>query len=354
MPRKARQMPHVTATIKDVARELGLSVATVSRALSRPELLRRETRERVIGVVERLGYRPNLLARGLRRGQTRAILIVVPTLSPFFLEIFAGAEQVTREAGFALLLGNGAGDPEREKACFDQVASGQADGIILLTGVLPAEYAQGKYPLPPLVTVLETLPRHASIPVIRTDHRSGATEATWHLIELGHRRIAHIAGRKRVPSSARRIEGYREALAAAGLVSAPELIHPGDFSMQSGAEGMEQLLQLEEPPTAVLCGNDEMAFGAIRTLHARGLSVPGDVSIVGFDDQNMAEFYSPPLTTVHIPRHELGRRAALELIERLEGRTVSPEIVLPTRLVIRGSTAAPRGASPQADRSRLR
>ncbi|MGH8260572.1 MAG: LacI family DNA-binding transcriptional regulator, partial [Steroidobacteraceae bacterium] len=296
MSRPARATQQLPTTIKDVARELGMSVATVSRALSRPELLRRETRERVMAVVERLGYRPNLLARGLRRGQTRAILLVAPTLSPFFLEIFAGAEEVTRQAGFALLLGNGNGDPEKEKACFDQVASGQADGIILLTGVVPADYAKGRYPLPPLVTVLERLPNR-SVPVIRTDHRAGAAEATRHLIELGHRRIAHIAGSRGAHSTAKRLEGYRDALQAGGIAAPHELVYPGDFFMQSGAAGMEHLMGLDEPPTAVLCGNDEMAFGAIRMLHKLGLSVPDDLSVVGFDDQNMAEFYNPPLTT---------------------------------------------------------
>ncbi|MGH8218296.1 MAG: LacI family DNA-binding transcriptional regulator [Steroidobacteraceae bacterium] len=355
MMRRARPATHMATTIKDVARELGISVATVSRALSRPELLRHETRERVMKAVERLGYRPNLLARGLRRGQTRAILVVVPTLSPFFLEIFAGAEEVTRQRGFALLLGNSNRDPEKEKDCFDQVASGQADGIILLTGLLPSDYAQGKSPLPPLVTVLERLPQAASVPVIRTDHRSGASEATRHLIELGHRRIAHIAGSKTVPSTTRRIEGYRDALQSAALPSPPELIYRGDYFMPSGAAGMERLMQLEEPPTAVLCGNDEMAFGAIRMLHKLGLTVPGDISIVGFDDQNMAEFYNPPLTTVHIPRYELGRRAAHELIEQLEGRGVADEVALPTRLIVRESTApprAPRRGTVRARRSR--
>jgi LacI family repressor for deo operon, udp, cdd, tsx, nupC, and nupG len=341
MKKRAREAERAATTIKDVARELGMSVATVSRALSRPELLRRDTCDRVMRVVERLGYRPNLLARGLRRGQTRAILLVVPTLSPFFLEIFAGAEEVTRQNGFALLLGSSNTDPEKEKACFDQVASGQADGIILLTGLVPTEYAHGKHPLPPLVTVLESLP-NPSVPVIRTDHRAGAAEATRHLIGLGHRRIAHIAGSKAAPSTARRIEGYRDALLAAELPTPAELIYPGDFFMQSGAAGMEKLLSLAAPPTAVLCGNDEMAFGAIRMLHKLGLTVPDDMSVVGFDDQNMAEFYNPPLTTVHIPRHELGRRAALELIEQLEGRDVEPEVVLPTRLIIRESTAPPR------------
>jgi len=341
--RISRSAP-AAATIKDVARELGISVATVSRALTRPELLRRETRERVMTVVDRLGYRPNALARGLRRGKTRAILLVVPTLSPFFLEIFAGAEEVTTAAEFSLLLGCSHGDAEREQACFDQVATGRADGIILLTGLVPAAYGPGKRPLPPMVTVLERLPDR-SLPVIRTDHHAGASEATRHLIELGHRRIAHIAGSRHAPSTARRLAGYRDALASSRLPAPPELLHQGDFSMQSGAAGMEQLLKLAEPPTAVLCGNDEMAFGAILALHKVGLSVPGDLSIVGFDDQNMAAYYNPPLTTVHIPRHELGRRAALELIDQLEGRAVAHEVVLPTRLIIRESTAPPRGRS---------
>jgi LacI family transcriptional regulator, repressor for deo operon, udp, cdd, tsx, nupC, and nupG len=346
MTKRSSPPPAATTTIKDVARELGMSIATVSRALSRPELLRRETRERVMSVVDRLGYRPNLLARGLRRGRTRAILLVVPTLSPFFLEMFAGAEEVTTEADFALLLGCSHGHPEREQACFDQVASGRADGIILATGLVPAEYAAGKHPLPPLITVLERLPNR-SLPVIRTDHRTGAAEATRHLVELGHRRIAHIAGSRHAPSTARRLAGYRDALEAAKLPAPPELVEPGDFTMQSGATGMEKLLRLEAPPTAVLCANDEMAFGAIRMLHKVGLTVPDDLSIVGFDDQNMAAFYNPPLTTVHIPRHELGRRAARELIEHLEQRNIAHEVVLPTRLIVRESTAPPARRRPR-------
>ncbi|HTY93364.1 MAG TPA: LacI family DNA-binding transcriptional regulator [Steroidobacteraceae bacterium] len=327
------------ATIRDVARELGISVATVSRALSRPELLRRETRERVLAAVEALGYRPNLLARGLRRGRTHAILAIVPNLSPFFLEILAGLEEVARDAGFAVLLGSSGGDRKREEACFDQVANVRADGVVLMTGSAPASYARGLRQLPPLVAVLEKLPGHR-VPVIRTDHRIGAMTATRHLIELGHRRIAHIAGVP-IPSTAQRLRGYREALAAAQLPDDARLVQTGNFTMPSGATAMQALLDLDSPPTAVLCGNDEMAFGAVQALHRRGLAVPRDVSIVGFDDLNMAAFYNPPLTTVRIPRHEIGRRAAAELIELLAGREVTREAVLPTRLVIRESTAPP-------------
>jgi len=343
------------ATIKDVARELGMSVATVSRALSRPQMLRPDTRERVMGVVERLGYRPNLMARGLRQGQSRAILFVAPNLSPFFLEIFAGAEAVSRDAQFALLFGNTASDVEWEQHYFDQVASGRADGIILLTGAAPRAYTSGERPLPPLVTVLERLPgASVSVPVVHTDHRAGATEAVRHLIGLGHRRIAHITGLRRVASTQRRLEGYRQALAAAGLKTTAELVKSGDFTMASGAAAMAQLMGLAHPPTAIFCDNDEMAYGAIRAAGKLGLSVPGDVSVVGFDDQNLAEFYNPPLTTVNIPRHELGRRAAQELIDQLAGRDVAREVVLPTRLVVRESTAPPPARSPAKPLHRAR
>ena len=340
-PRTGSRSSSGPATIKDVAKELGMSVATVSRALSQPHLLRQDTRERVLSVVERLGYRPNLLARSLRRGETRSILLVAPKLSLFFLEVFAGAEEAARAAGFAVLLGNSDGDPEREEAYFDQVSSGRADGIILLTGIAPSAYARGKRPLPALVTVLERLQGHDA-PVVRVDHRLGAAEATRHLIDLGHRRIAHICVSRNAASTAHRIAGYRDALTAAGISYQEELVQPGDFTMDSGVTAMASLLALENPPTAVFAGNDEMAFGAMTAIHKHGLSVPQDISMVGFDDQKTAAFYIPALTTVNIPRHALGRRAAQELIDRFGGRESADEIVLPTKLVVRESTAEPR------------
>jgi LacI family transcriptional regulator, repressor for deo operon, udp, cdd, tsx, nupC, and nupG len=248
---------------------------------------------------------------------------------------------VARAAEFAVLLSNSNGDPEREETCFDQVVRGRADGIILLTGVVPTAYAAGKRPWPPLVTVLEPI-AHPAAPVIRTDHRSGAAQATQHLLGLGHRRIAHIAGSERVASTAQRRDGFCAALTAAGVQLREALLYSGDFTMHSGAVGMRQLLALDEPPTAVLCANDEMAFGAIRTAREAGLRVPDDLSVVGFDDLNLAAFYNPPLTSVHIPRHELGRRAARALIDQLEGHHVPDEVVLGTRLMVRQSTAPVR------------
>jgi LacI family transcriptional regulator, repressor for deo operon, udp, cdd, tsx, nupC, and nupG len=329
------------ATIRDVASELGMSVATVSRALSQPELLRPETRERVLAVVAKLGYRPNMLARSLRRGQTHAIVLVVPKLSPFFLEIFAGAEEAAQTAGLAVLLGNSDGKPEREEAYFDQVMSGRADGIILLTGALPPAYADGKRAIPPMVAVLERLPAYDA-PVVRIDHRAASAEVTKHLIDLGHRRIAHITGSRAAASTEHRLAGYKDALSAAGIPFDEALVVQGLFSMQSGADAMEKLLALEDRPTGVFAGNDEMAFGAVKAARVHGLSVPEDLSMVGFDDQTTAAFYNPPLTTIHTPCREIGRQATQELIEQIAGREVTREVVLPTKLVVRDSTAAPR------------
>jgi LacI family repressor for deo operon, udp, cdd, tsx, nupC, and nupG len=336
-----------------VAKELGMSVATVSRALSQPELLRPETRERVLSVVAKLGYRPNVLARSLRRGQTHAIVLVVPKLSPFFLEIYAGAEDAAQTAGLAVLLGNTDGKPEREEAYFDQVMSGRADGIILVTGVLPLSYASGKRALPPIIAVLER-PQGHDAAFVRIDHRAASVEITRHLIELGHRRIAHITGSKNAASTEHRLNGYKDALAAARIPYDESLVAAGDFSMQSGADAMERLLALDDPPTAVFAGNDEMAFGAVKAARAHGLSVPEDLSMVGCDDQNTAAFYNPPLTTVHIPCREIGRRAAQGLIEQIAGREVAREIVLPTKLVVRDSAAAPRAVARKPKQARPR
>jgi LacI family repressor for deo operon, udp, cdd, tsx, nupC, and nupG len=342
--KRGKQVPGraaAPATIRDVASELGMSVATVSRALSQPELLRPETRDRVLSVVAKLGYRPNVLARSLRRGQTHAIVLVVPKLSPFFLEVYAVAEEAAQTAGLAVLLGNCDGKPEREEAYFDQVMSGRADGIILLTGALPPAYAQGKRALPPMVTVFERLAGHDA-PVVRIDHRAASAEVTKHLIDLGHRRIAHIAGSRAAGSTEHRLAGYKDALSAAGLPFDEALVVQGTFSMQSGADAMEKLLKLPAPPTGVFAGNDEMAFGAVKVAREHGLSVPEDLSVVGFDDQTTAAFYNPPLTTIHTPCRDIGRRATQELIELIAGREATREAVMPTNLVIRASTAAPR------------
>lgn len=333
-----KKPPHSPSS-KSVAAELGVSVATISRVLTRPDLVNRQTRDRVLRGIERLGYRPNLIARDLRRGETRTALVVVPKLSAFFLEILRGTEQAADELGFAVLMGNTKGDIRRTSTYFDQVASRRADGIILLTGVLPPGAETAK--LPPLVIAAESL-KDSNLPAVTLDHVGGAEEAVRHLIELGHRRIAHIAGPDHVLSSHARANGYRKALRAAHVVCDETLVQRGDFSVESGEKMLHVLMQQKTTPTAVFCANDEMALGVIRALKSLALSVPHDVSVVGFDDQEFAGLYDPPLSTVHIPRFDIGYQSMMMLRDIVTPQRSVRSTVLPTRLIIRATSAPPR------------
>jgi LacI family repressor for deo operon, udp, cdd, tsx, nupC, and nupG len=328
-----------STTITDVAAALGVSIATVSRAITKPELLSDETRARVLEGIERLGYQPNLLARDLRLRATRIAYVVVPSLSPFFLEVFRGVEKAARKTGYTVLMGHTGRDPAREQVYFDQVASRRADGIILVTSSRASAIVGRKSRMPPVVAALEQIDGRP-LPVVRVDHVAAAIEATNYLRELGHRRVAHISGPHSSPIAIHRIEGFQAAM---GADYHPDLCIQGAFTVQSGERAMAQLLAREVRPTAVFAANDEMAVGAMRAVRGAGLSVPDDISIIGFDDQRIAALYDPPLTTVHIPTAEIGYRSML-MLERLLGDSLTDQdIVLPTSIVVRGTTAPPRG-----------
>jgi LacI family repressor for deo operon, udp, cdd, tsx, nupC, and nupG len=326
---------------KSVAAALGVSVATISRVLTRPDLVNERTRERVLRGIERLGYRPNLAARDLRRGQTGTVLVVAPLLGTFFLDILHGVEKAADERGFSVLLANTRADLNREGAYFELVTSHRADGIILLTGTLPPAPRNSGGRLPPLVLAAEPL-LNSRLPAVTVDHVGGAEEAVRYLINLGHRRIAHIAGPDSVLSAGSRMNGYRKALRAARLPVEESLIQRGFFSVDSGTIAMHALLRQRQVPTAVFCANDLMAIGAIRALKSVGLRVPTDVSLVGFDDGQLAEIYDPPLTTVHIPRFDVGYQSMMILADLIAGKRPIRSINLPTRLIVRSTSATPQ------------
>lgn len=326
------------ATIKDVARELDLSVATVSRALTKPKLLRPETVARVRAAVERLGYRPNLTAQNLKRGTTGIVYVIVPSLSPFFLEIFRGAERAAQERGYSVMMGHTDRHPEREEEFFDQVACGRADGVLLVSTAEAEAIVKHKRRLPPTVVVLEAVDGQ-TFPTVRVDHKKAAFDATSYLIGLGHRRIAHITGPARSPMAIHRREGYLAALAASGLRAGEESCVPGEFTVASGESAMASLLSRPEPPTAVFAANDEMAIGAIRAIKAKGLRVPQDISVMGFDDQRIAMIYDPPLSTVRLPTFDLGYSGMVKLNCVLENEDYEMDVMLGTTLVERATTA---------------
>ncbi len=331
--------------IKDIAARLHVSPATVSRALSDSGLVAEPTLSRIREAARLLNYRPNVSARNLRTRRSMAVLMVVRDIgNPFYLEIMKGVEAAAREAGYAVLMGNTENDPDREIAYFDMLRDGHADGMILMTGKLPARLelpAQPPASLP--VVVASEIIEGAGFPHVQVDNVAAAEGAVRHLVELGHRRIAHITGPVPEVLSVHRRRGYRQAMRAAGLKIPPGYIQRGDFLLASGRACCRALLDLPAPPTAIFCANDEMAFGAIHELHQRGHDVPGGLSVVGFDDIYLSEAFYPPLTTVSQPRAEIGRTAMTTLLGVMSGKKPSrAPVILPTALKVRGTTAPPR------------
>ncbi|MCB1754071.1 MAG: LacI family DNA-binding transcriptional regulator [Gammaproteobacteria bacterium] len=329
--------------IKDIAEKAGVSAATVSRALGEEsELVAEPTRTLIRQVAQELNYRPNVSARNLRTRKSMSILMVVRDIgNPFYLEVLKGVEAVARKSGYSVLMGNTEDDPAREAEYFNMLSDGHADGMVLMTGKLPASSMAGfAYPEKlPIVVALEVI-ENSGFPHVQIDNISAARKAVQHLIELGHKRIAHISGPLSAVMSVHRREGYRQAMAAAGLAIPETYEQEGEFHLHSGRAACRALFELEQKPTAIFVANDEMAFGAINELRQSGYDVPGDVSVVGFDDLFLGEAFFPPLTTVSQPRDMIGQQAMSLLLDILAGKPGPRKpIVLETQLRLRGSTA---------------
>lgn len=328
-----------TPTIRIVAERAGVSVATVSRTLTDPDKVRPETRASVLRAVAELGFVPNAQARHFRRQASDTVILLVRDIgNAFYLDIYKGVEEAASAAGYKVLMGDARSDPARVARTIEMVRERHADGVILMTGSLPPDLPDER--LPPIVVALEYLPDRA-LPTIRIDNAAAAEEAVGHLIGLGHRRIAHISGPIPEVMSAARAEGWRRALRGADVDPDPRLEVWGDFSLQAGRRAIDELESRSVAFTAVFAANDEMAVGALNALKTRGLRVPEDVSVVGFDDTVFAAAADPPLTTIRQPKQEIGARAMALMIEQLAGDVPSTitEIV-PTQLVVRGSTGA--------------
>ncbi|GGO37263.1 LacI family transcriptional regulator [Gemmobacter aquaticus] len=332
-------MMHQRPRISDVARLAGVSTATVSRALSNPALVSEETRAAVDQAVQATGYRINHAARNLRHRRTGGIVALVPGLAnPFFSQILSGIASVLAPAGYNLLVA------DTRSAGADTLLSyaepSRADGLIVLDGTLPAAGLTRM----PVVLACEWVPGLIA-PRVKIDNREAAAMAVNHLADLGHRRIGHVAGPPGNVLTEARQAGWQEACIARGLTPDPALLYPGDFGLDSGQRAAR--LWLDQPkdsrPTAVFLASDEMACGFIGEVVRHGIRVPQDLSVVGFDDIELVAHIAPPLTTIRQPRNQLGRIAAERLLARLEGRVDDTDTVLPVELVLRGSTAPPRG-----------
>lgn len=332
------------SNIRTVARLAGVSVATVSRALAKPDLVSPRTRKKVLAAVDEAGYKPNLMAVQFRSRRTRNLVVLVPTIAnPFFSRVITGIQQRAREAGYQVLLCNTLGREDTERDYARMVQNFQADGVIQLRAFDPFAAGQGEESgsgeLPPLVNACEVM-SDCRYPSVQLDNRAAARAMTDHLVRLGHRRIGLIKGPQRSPLTRDRVAGYREALEAAGIDFEESLLCPGDFSLQSGHRAAGTLITRDNPPTAIFCENDEMAIGAIQRIKQAGLRVPEDISVAGFDDIAFASYSDPPLTTIAQPAEEFGATAAQLLIDLLEnGPGAEPaRVVLPYDLKVRDST----------------
>jgi LacI family transcriptional regulator len=331
-------------TLRDVAAAAGVHPATASRALNQQtrSLVNDETARRVVETAAVLGYRPNRLARGLKTSRSYTVGVVVPDLrNPLFPPIARGIEDRLEPAGYTTLIANTDNDPEREQLSFDAMRARQVDGFITATArnehpLLHELAANGR----PLVLVNRTT-ADASLPSVVPDDRDGMRQAVEHVVALGHRRIAHLAGPFSLSTGVHRHEGFVQAMETVGLELDPELVVMGSrYTEDEGERLCRGLLESGRSFTAVLAGNDLMALGCIDALRAAGIECPREVSVVGFNDMDFSNRFSPPLTTVRVAHHRLGVEAAGLLLERLaDPAAPARHVVLPVALVPRGSTA---------------
>jgi LacI family repressor for deo operon, udp, cdd, tsx, nupC, and nupG len=326
-------------TIIEVAKAAGVSTATVSRVLSHPARVTEQTRARVLAVVDRLGYTPNVAARALRTSKAAKILVTVPDISnPFFASVIRGAEEAARAADYAVVLGDTRHDPALENQYADMLGRREVDGLIFLGHRLPETLRglidnQGKFA--PIVNGCEYSPE-LGVPSVHIDNAAAGRDAMAHLIALKHVDIGIITGPLVSPISRDRLAGAREIAMGHGLDGRLHVAH-GDFSAQSGFDEAAALLAVGV--TALFCFSDEMAIGAIGAVRAAGLACPEDVSVVGFDDIAMARYCQPALTTVAQPHAAIGAGAVEMLVNILRGGSAdATHITLPHRLIVRAST----------------
>jgi len=337
--------PRTSVTIRDVARVAKVHPGTVSRALNEATraLVNPETAERVLRAADKLGYRPNRIARGLKTSRSHTIGVLIPDITnPLFPPILRGIEDRLDEAGYTSLIVNTDNDAERERVYVEAMRGRQVDGFISATARLDRELAELAGGGTPLVLVNRSL-EDASVPAVTVDDRHGATLAVEHVVALGHRQIGHVAGPQNLSTGHRRHLGFLQAMQDAGLEVPEALVSFGQFfTEEEGARAFRALLDAEPGVTAIVAANDLMAMGCYDVIEERGLRCPEDVSIVGFNDMPFVDKLRPPLTSVRVPQREIGKVAADLLLEQLsEGSSPANEILLEPTLVVRGSTGPP-------------
>jgi LacI family transcriptional regulator/LacI family repressor for deo operon, udp, cdd, tsx, nupC, and nupG len=341
-------------SIADIARAAGVSHSTVSRALRDSPLISVEMRDRIQRLAQEMGYTPNALAQSLQTRHSHTIGLVVTSIAdPFFTDVVKGVEEIARPARFSVFLSASYNEPEEEAAVIETFHRRRVDGIIVASLRISTQYAErlSRVKVPTVLINNEAPGDSQLLHWVMVDDRAGARLAVEHLLRLGHRAIGYLGVANRPRSNQQRLDGYHAALAAAGIapreswiaLPRPTESRPGGSAQWTDvAAGQALLPQLRAAGvTAVFCFNDMVAIGALLACNAQGLAVPAGLSIIGFDDIELARYVTPPLTTMHQPRVRLGNLAMQVLLDLLAGCPVQNHILLPT-LVERGSTAPPR------------
>ncbi len=347
----------MAVTIKDVAREARVSVGTASNALRGSPTVRDETRRRVLAVATRLRYQPSALARGLVTRRTHTVgLLISDIANPFFIRAVRAVEDVAQENGYNVILCNTDEDPAKETQYLRVLMEKRVDGIILATTAGSLRAVQDvRWRRVPLVFFDRELSRVAT-DTVKVDGVLGGRLATEHLLGLGHQRIAIIHGPAVRSTGAERLQGYLLAMRIAGVRPDPALIREGNFKQESGYQLTQALLDLTPPPTAIFCTNNLMTVGALQALRERGVRIPADLSLVGYDDMEWWTLTHPPLTTVGQPVYDLGREAMRLLLAQIgANRRHRPQrVVLKPELIIRESCDSPRTVHVRALRRQAR
>jgi len=329
-------------TIDDVAVRAGVHKATVSRALNlrTRHQVSGDTVSRVEAAAEELGYVPNAMARGLRTSNSMTIGVIIPDLTnPFFPPVVRGIENYLQPRGYTALLANTDGSDETEQLALDSLLGRRVDGLIVASGSRHGSALGQAHRAGVLAVMLNRDGGGVPYPVVTGSDATGVAAAVTHLVDLGHRRLLHIAGPEGFSTSETRTEAFRAACASAKGVTGT-VLDASALSVEAGQQAMDRVLTARRArPTGIVAGNDLVALGVLRSLRAHGLSCPGDVSVVGFNDIEFAQDSNPPLTTVRVPMQEMGAEAARALLDAIEAKSQDATTVrLPVSLIVRGST----------------
>ncbi len=345
--KRTRSRASSAASIRDVARVAGVSTASVSRCINNSGTLSDGTRERVLAAIDELNYTPNSLARDFRRGRTFMLLVVLPSVGdPFFTDVMRGVHAEAGRRGYGIVISDTQHNSLSANEVETLLISRQADGIILFGTASPFATeilsSRRRRAIPIVIGCEAIAPELKRYPSVQIDNVLAARQATEHLIDLGHRRIAFVAGVGGSMLTADRERGYRAALEAAGKRVSAATVVAGDLSVAGAAAAAKRLLAVDPRPTAIFCANDEMAIGAASAIAEQGLRIPEDMSLVGFDDTRYAAVMQPPLTTIRQPAERIGMRSVQRICKLIEEPSAlrdnpEPEIVA-HELIVRAST----------------